>query len=110
MVKLRKIEPWPVMKVTFVLSFLVHAVMFALVALVWFGVHSYLMFAVDEYMKSFGNVTVSDYITTGRVLGGCAVLGAAGTIVTTVLATVGAFLYNCATFLVGNVEFSATRD
>ena len=110
MVKLRKIEPWPVMKVTFVLSFLIHAVMFALVALVWFGVHGHLMSAVHEYMKSFGDVTVSDYVTTGRVLGGCAVLGAAGTIVTTVLATVGAFLYNCATFLVGDVEFNATRD
>ena len=57
-----------------------------------------------------GSASGSPLFTTGRIVGGAAVLAAVNVVLLTLLATLGALLYNLASSLVGGLQVTLSDD
>ncbi|GAA2060326.1 DUF3566 domain-containing protein [Williamsia deligens] len=115
-VQLRRIDPWSTFKVSAVLAialFLIWMIAIGVLYVILDG-----MGVWDQINNSFGQLVSSDNttessfeITAGTVFGVAAGVGALYVIVFTALTTVGAFIYNMSSDLVGGVEVTlADRD
>jgi hypothetical protein len=116
--RLVQIEPWSVMKTSFLLSVAVGIVIVVAVAVVW-GVlgAAGLWDSINSIVRdSIGdnNATspfdIQRYLGTSRVLGFTMIVAVVDVVLITAIATLGAFLYNLAASLLGGVEVTFAED
>jgi hypothetical protein len=114
--RLTRIDPWTVMKTSFLLAIAFAVVTVIAVAMVWqvlgaAGVWDSINSTVDTAgTGSSSTFQVQDYLGTGRVLGFTVLVSAVDVILITAAATLFAFLYNMAAALMGGVELTLAED
>ncbi|MCL2540866.1 MAG: DUF3566 domain-containing protein [Nocardioidaceae bacterium] len=115
--RLTRIDPWSVMKTSFLLSIAFAVVTVVSVAMVWevlgaAGVWDSINSTVESGLQSGSSSSfqVQDYIGTGRVLGFTVLVAAVDIVLITAAATLGAFLYNMSAALLGGVELTLAED
>jgi Transmembrane domain of unknown function (DUF3566) len=108
-----RIEPWSVMKFSFVISLVAFIVLFVAVAVLYaalssLGVFSALQHSVSNITSSQGSsgFNLMTYLSASRVLGYTGLLGAINVVLITALCTVGSVLYNITANLAGGVEIT----
>lgn len=106
-----RVEPWSVMKFSFIVSLVGWIVLFIAIALLYyalqaFGVFHYLEQTVVTVTTSKGHAgsNASSWFSASTVLGYTMLVGAINVVLFTALATVGAVVYNLITHLSGGVE------
>jgi hypothetical protein len=108
---LARLEPWSVMKFSFVISLVAFIVLFVAVAVLYavlsgLGVFDALQRTIDSITSSQSatGFNLNHYISASRVLGYTGLLGAINVVLITALSTVGAVLYNITADLAGGIE------
>ena len=87
------------------------AVAFLYLVLGGMGVWSKLNSNVGDLLTSAGGQTGGELVSSGTIFGGAALIGLVNIVLLTAMGTVGAFIYNLTTDLVGGVEVTlADRD
>lgn len=105
-VQVRRIDPWSMLKMSSVISLSLFFVWMVAVGLLYgilagMGVWERLNSAFTDIVSESGS---GGLITAGQVFGYATVIGLANTILLTAMATLGAFIYNLCTDLVGGVQ------
>jgi hypothetical protein len=108
---LSRIEPWSVMKFSFVVSLVGWIALFVVVALLYyalraFGVFHYLEETVTTVTSGKGQAGAnsSSWFSASTVLGYTMLVGAINVVLITAITTVGAVVYNLVTHVSGGVE------
>jgi hypothetical protein len=111
------IDPWSVMKTSFLLSVALGIVTVVAVAIIWslldaVGIWEAVNSAVGDVVSEEGGSTfaIEDYLGTSRVLGFTMLVAVVDVVLVTVVATLGAFLYNLAAALLGGFEVTLSED
>ena len=106
-----RLEPWSVMKFSFMVSLVGWVVLFVLVAALWWvlskiGVFHSIEGSVSNLTsgKDSAGVQASNWFSASRVLGYTMLVGAINVILITALATIGSVVYNLVTHLAGGIE------
>lgn len=106
-----RLEPWSVMKFSFMISLVGWVVLFVAVAGLYFvlsklGVFHSIETSVSSVTsgKNSAGVKASNWFSASRVLGYTMLVGAVNVILITALATVGSVVYNLVTHVAGGVE------
>ena len=106
-----RVEPWSVMKFSFVVSLVAFVILFVAVsvlygALAGLGVFDSLQRVVADVTSSQGSagVNAKTWFSASRVLGYTALLGSLNIVLITAMSTIGAVVYNLTSRLVGGVE------
>jgi hypothetical protein len=116
--RLSRIDPWSVMKVSFLLSIAFGIVTVVSVFMVWSvlgaaGVWDSINNTVSDTVSSGNNVStfnITDYLGMSRVLGFTMLVSVIDVVLITAIATLGAFLYNMAASLLGGIEVTLAED
>jgi hypothetical protein len=115
--RLVHLDPWSVMKTSFLLSIAFGIVTVVAVAVVWSvlgaaGVWDSINQTVSDVIggDQAQDFDVQNYVGTSRVLGFTMIIAAVDVILITAIATLGAFLYNLAAALLGGVEVTLAED
>ncbi|WP_101522951.1 DUF3566 domain-containing protein [Nocardioides houyundeii] len=115
--RLTRVDPWSVMKASFLLSVAFGIVTFVAVFMVWSvlgaaGVWDSINSTVASVVESDDASTfdVTNYVGMSRVLGFTLLVSVIDVILLTAIATLGAFLYNMAAALLGGVEVTLAED
>jgi len=113
--QLRHIDTWSALKISLVLSIALFFIWMVAVA-VLYGVLSALgvFDTLNDLFGQLGSASGAkggggDVITPGLVLGGAAVIGAINIVLMTALCTVGTFIYNLCSDLVGGLELTLSE-
>ena len=113
--QIRRIDPWTTLKVSLVLSVALFfvwmiAVGFLYLVLGGMGVWSKLN-SNSAICSTIASGARRRLVSSGTIFGGAAVIGLVNIVLLTAMATIGAFIYNLTTDLVGGVEVTlADRD
>ncbi len=114
---LSRVDPWSVMKVSFVLSIALAIVTVVAVFIVWSvlgaaGVWESINSSVRDVVGNQDSTefNVEDYLGTGRVMGFTVLVSVIDIVLITAIATLGAFLYNMAAALVGGIDTTLTEE
>jgi hypothetical protein len=106
-----RIEPWSVMKFSFMISLVGWVILFVAVALMYFVLQKIGVFTSIENTvglvtasKSRAGTNAASWFSASRVLGYTMLVGAVNVILITALATIGSVLYNLVTMLAGGIE------
>lgn len=114
--RLARIDPWSVMKVSFALSIALAIVTVIAISIVWFvlgaagvwdAVNSSVASLLSDDAQSFD---ITEYVGYGRVVGFALLVSAVDVVLITAIATLGAFLYNLAASLLGGLELTLAED
>lgn len=112
-----QIEPWSVMKASFLLSVAAGIVLVVAVGIVWTVLGAAgLWDSINTIVRdSIGDTDsapfeIQRYLGTSRVLGFTMIVAVADVILITVIATLGAFLYNMTAVLLGGIEVTFAED
>jgi hypothetical protein len=115
---LGRVDPWSVMKLSFLLSIALAVVALVAVAVLWSVLDS--MGVFDSVGRTVESVTrerdtaegfdILAYVGFERVMTLTALLTGINVILMTALCTLGAFLYNLAASLVGGLHVTLTED
>jgi hypothetical protein len=106
-----RVEPWSVMKFSFVVSLVAFIILFVVVSVLWGALSALGVF--DSLQRVVSNVTSSQasngvnaakWFSASRVLGWTALLGSLNIVLITAMSTIGAVVYNLTSRLVGGVE------
>lgn len=116
--RLTRIDPWSVMKTSFLLSVAFGVVTFVAVFMVWSvlgaaGVWDSINATVASVVEGDSNSSdfdVTNYLGMGRVLGFTLLVSIIDVILLTAIATLTAFLYNMAAALLGGIEVTLAED
>jgi nitrogen fixation-related uncharacterized protein len=113
-------DPWSVMKMSFLISVAIGIAGVVMVAVLWLvlngmGVFNDIERTVSSVLSSGATgggtqFTLMDYIGFGRVVSLAIVIGVIDVILLTALSTLGAFLYNLCSALVGGLQLTLTDD
>ncbi|MGK2242428.1 MAG: hypothetical protein ACI9JD_005010 [Rhodococcus sp. (in: high G+C Gram-positive bacteria)] len=112
-VQIRRIDPWSTLKITSVISVSLFFVWMVAVGLLYvvldgMGVWDRLNNAFTDIVADGGS---DGLVTAGQVFGYAALIGIANMVLFTALVTIGSFIYNLCSDLVGGVEVTlADRD
>ncbi|WP_308190242.1 DUF3566 domain-containing protein [Pseudonocardia sp. TRM90224] len=111
--QLKRLDPWAVMKLGLVLAVVLFLVWMVAVGVLYgaldgMGVWGRLNGGYAELLSS-GAVSGEPLITAGRVFGLAAVVGAINSLLFAVAMTVGAFVYNVSSDLVGGIEVTLSE-
>ena len=106
--QIRHIDPWSALKVSALLNVALFFVWMIAVAFLYLvlgamGVWSKLNSNVGDLLTS-GSGGGSDLVSAGSIFGGAAPIGLVNIVLLTAMATVGAYIYNLSTDIVGGVE------
>jgi hypothetical protein len=108
---LSRLEPWSVMKFSFLISLVAWVILFVAVAVLYFalstlGVFDSVQRTLESVTSSSGSsgVSVSKWFSASRILGYTMLIGAVNIILITAFATVGAMIYNLVTHVGGGIE------
>jgi hypothetical protein len=115
--RLVHLDPWSVMKTSFLLSIAFGIVTVVSVAVVWAvlgaaGVWDSINSTVTDVLggESASTFDIQNYVGTSRVLGFTMIVAVVDVILITAIATLGAFLYNLAAALLGGLEVTLAED
>ncbi|MBS9374543.1 DUF3566 domain-containing protein [Rhodococcus sp. B50] len=105
-VQIRRIDPWSMLKISSVISVSLFFVWMIAVGLLYgvlagMGVWERLNSAFTDIVSDSGSGAL---VSAGQVFGYATIIGIANTVLLTALATLGAFIYNLCTDLVGGVQ------
>jgi hypothetical protein len=112
--QIRRIDPWSTLKVSLVLSVALFfvwmiAVAFLYLVLGGMGVWSKLNSNVGDLLNNTSGS--ADLVSSGTIFGGAVLIGLVNIVLLSAMATIGAFVYNLTTDLIGGVEVTlADRD
>jgi Transmembrane domain of unknown function (DUF3566) len=109
---LSRIEPWSVMKFSFMVSLVGWVVLFVAVAALYYVLNKLGVFhsiqatinSVTSGKNSTGADATGKWFSASRILGYTMLVGAINVVLITALATVGAVIYNLVTHLAGGIE------
>jgi hypothetical protein len=109
---LARIEPWSVMKFSFMISLVGWVVLFVAVAALYYvlnklGVFHSIQSTITDVTSSKGSAgsdANGHWFSASRILGYTMLIGAVNVVLITALATVGAVIYNLVTHLAGGIE------
>ena len=106
-----RLEPWSVMKFSFVVSLVAFVILFVAVSVLYgvlssLGVFDSLQRVVTSVTSSQGSAGVNAkvWFSASKVLGYTALLGSLNIVLITAMATIGSVVYNLTSRLVGGVE------
>jgi hypothetical protein len=106
-----RIEPWSVMKFSFMISLVGWVILFVAVAVMYFVVQKLGVFTSIEHTvglvtstKTSKGTNAATWFSASRVLGYTMLVGAVNVVLITALATIGAVLYNLITIVAGGIE------
>jgi Transmembrane domain of unknown function (DUF3566) len=110
---IKHIDPWTVLKISFVVSIVMLAVIVIAVAVIYavlgrMGVWTQINTLVNEVSPTTTSSALHSPVSAGRVVGVAAVIGAINVVLLTALSTLGAAIYNLISDLVGGVEVTLT--
>ncbi len=111
-----RVDPWSVMKMSFLLSVAIGIAGVILTAVLWMILSTMNVFSdIEGVLQSLQTTTsdpfsIKDYVGFGRVVSLSIVIGVIDVILMTAIATVMAFLYNICSALVGGVQLTLTDD
>lgn len=115
--RLIHLDPWSVMKTSFLLSIAFGIVTVVSVAVVWgvlgaAGVWDSINSTVTDVLggESGTGFDIENYLGTSRVLGFTMIVAVVDVVLITAIATLGAFLYNLAAALLGGLEVTLAED
>ena len=114
--QIRRIDPWSALKVSLVLSVALFFVWMIGVAFLYLvlggmGVWAKLNSNVGDLLTSASGQSGGELVSSGTIFGGAALVGLVNIVLLTAMATVGVFIYNLTTDLVGGIEVTlADRD
>lgn len=115
--RLLRLEPWSVMKAAFLLSIALGITFLVAVATLWSVVDAAGVFEdVGDLLQDVtGSPTsegfvLEDYVGFTRVMGLTTMVAVVDVVLITALATLGAFLYNLSSALLGGVEMTLAED
>jgi hypothetical protein len=116
--RLSQVDPWSVMKTAFLFSVAAGIVLWVATGTVWAVISSSGMFEeinrmVGDIIQTPGDDTpfrIQDYISTNKVMGTAALIAVIDVVIFTALATLGAFLYNLASAMIGGLEVTLAED
>ncbi len=112
-IQIRKIDPWSTLKIALVIAVSLFFVWMVAVGLLYavldgMGVWDRLNSAFTEIVNESGD---GGLVSAGQVFGYAAVIGVINVVLFTALTTIGAFIYNLSSDLVGGLEVTlADRD
>jgi hypothetical protein len=111
MLTLARVEPWSVMKFSFVASVVAFVILFVAVAVLYMvlsalGVFDSLQNTVSSITssKSASGTNISHWFSASLILGYTALLGALNIVLITAMATVGSVIYNLIAKTIGGIE------
>jgi hypothetical protein len=113
--QLRHIDTWSALKISFVLSIALFFIWMVAVGVLYAVLSALGVFGtINELFGQLGSSSgsssaSSDVITPGLVFGAAAVIGAINIVLLTALCTVGAFIYNLCSDLVGGLEVTLSE-
>lgn len=115
--RLTRVDPWSVMKTSFLLSIAFAVVTVVSVAMVWqvlgaAGVWDSINSTIQEGIggEDVASFRIEDYVGTSRVLGFTMLVAAIDVVLITAAATLVAFLYNMSAALLGGIEITLAED
>lgn len=116
--RLSRLDPWSVMKTSFLFSIAAGIVFVVAVFAVWTVIGSSGLFSsvdsiVGSVLQSPGDSTpfrIEDYVNTQKVMGVTAFLACIDVVIFTALATLASFLYNLAATMLGGLEVTLAED
>jgi len=115
--RLTRVDPWSVMKTSFLLSIAFAIVTVVSVAMVWAvlggaGVWDSINATVSDVVgeESASEFDIENYLGTSRVLGFTMLIAAIDVVLLTAVATLTAFLYNMSAALLGGIDVTLAED
>jgi len=115
--RLTRIDPWSVMKTSFLLSIALGVVTIVSVLMVWSvlgaaGVWDSINTTVRDIVgdQADNPFTIQDYLGTDRVIGFTMLVAVIDVVLITAIATLSAFLYNMAAALLGGIDITLVED
>ena len=116
--RLSRLDPWSVMKTSFLFSIAAGIMLVAAAYSVWTVLSTSQIFeSVNEIVRSVvstpGDTTpfrIQEYINTQKVMGVTALVACVDVVIFTALATLGSFLYNLAATMLGGLEITLAED
>jgi Transmembrane domain of unknown function (DUF3566) len=112
--QLRHIDTWSALKISLVLSIALFFIWMVAVGVLYGVLNALGVFeTLNDLFGQVGSVSgaeaTGDVITPGVVFGGAAVIGAINIVLLTALCTVGTFIYNLCSDLVGGLEITLSE-
>lgn len=113
--QIRRIDPWSTLKVSLLLSVALFFVWMITVAFLYLvlggmGVWAKLNSNVGDLLNNASGSS-TELVSSGTIFGGAFLIGLVNIVLMTALATIGAFVYNLITDLIGGIEVTlADRD
>lgn len=110
-----RVDPWSVMKLSFLLSVAAGIMLVVAAAAVWFtldGLHVFTKvndFIIQVTGKESG-VNILQYVAFKRIVSGATLIAVIDVFLLTALSTIGAFLYNIVAALVGGLHVTMTDE
>ena len=115
--RLTRIDPWSVMKTSFLLAIAFGVVTVVSVFIVWSvlsaaGVWDSINQTVQDVVggQDSAGFDITNYLGTSRILGFTILVSIIDVVLLTAIATLGAFLYNMAASLLGGIEVTLAED
>jgi len=112
-----RVDPWTAMKLSFLLSVAVGIAFVVMISALWLILSSMGVFTdMNRTVESVVNTTngakfdLMNYIGLGRVVSLSIVIAVIDVILITAISTLGAFLYNVCSSLVGGLQVTLTDD
>ncbi len=111
MLTLSRVEPWSVMKFSFVASVVAFIILFVAVAVLYMVLSALGVFTSLENQvasitsaKNTAGTNISHWFSASLILGWTAMLGALNIVLITALSTIGSVIYNLIAKTIGGVE------
>jgi Transmembrane domain of unknown function (DUF3566) len=116
--RLSRLDPWSVMKTSFLFSIAAGIMLVAGVYTLWTVLSTSGLFdSINDIVRSVvstpGDTTpfrLQEYINTQKVMGVTALIACVDVVIFTALATLGSFLYNLAATMLGGLEITLAED
>nr|WP_152362031.1 DUF3566 domain-containing protein [Microlunatus speluncae] len=116
--RLARLDPWSVMKTSFLFSIAAGIVLVVAAYAVWTVLQgSGLFAAIEERVRTITEspndttpFRVEAYLDTAKVMGVAALVSCVNVIILTATATLGSFVYNLAAAVLGGLEVSLAED
>ena len=107
---LARIDPWSVLKISFVLSVAFAIISVIVTILLWLVLDGMNVFgSVEDFLTQLGAQTfldLMDYVRLPRVISYATIVSIANVVLLTAIATLGSMLYNLVASLVGGIRVS----
>lgn len=112
---LSRIDPWSVMKMSFLLSIAIGIMIVVAAFVFWYALNDLGVFtSIDESIRKIvgteSELDILQYVERDRVVSMAMVIAVIDVVLLTALSTIGAFLYNVVAALVGGVHMTLTDD